>query len=152
MTSPKSPPIVDGQPFAPYQTLGYALKRAQQAMRLHMDRQLQEMGLNAPQYAVLASLEAEPGASNATLARRAFVTPQTMQSMLVKLERSGLIERNPDAQHGRIQRTGLTADGRTMVARAHVAAHISERLARDSAPSDAAEMLMRVAKALGSSN
>ncbi len=148
MTSPKTPPNTEDQPFAPYETLGYALKRAQHAMRLHMDRQLKEIGLNAPQYSVLANIEAEPGASNARLARRAFVTPQTMQAMLVKLEQSGLIARHPDAEHGRIQRTELTAKGRASLAKAHLAAQTSERLAREASTPDAVEMLTRVAEAL----
>lgn len=138
----------DNPHFVPHETLGYALKRAQQAMRLHMDRQLKEIGLTAPQYAVLASLEAEPGASNATLARRAFVTPQTMQAMLVKLEQAGLVERRPDTKHGRIRRTQLTRGGQAILSQAHCAAQASERLARDAASPDAVEMLSRVANAL----
>ena len=148
MASPKIPPSAVGQPFLPHETLGYALKRAQQAMRLHMDRQLKEIGLNAPQYSVLASLEDEPGASNARLARRAFVTSQTMQAMLVLLEQSGFIERHPDAEHGRIQRTKLTEKGCSSLARAHLAVHKSERLAREASTPDAVEMLARVAAAL----
>ena len=148
MTSPKTAPIAVDQPFLPHETLGYALKRAQQAMRLHMDRQLKEIGLNAPQYAVLASLEDEPGASNARLARRAFVTPQTMQAMLVKLEQSGLIERRPDTEHGRIQRTELTEKGwsywrkHTWPLRNRNGWRVRLRLP------DAVEMLTRVAEAL----
>ncbi len=138
----------EGPPFEPHETLGYALKRAQHAMRQHMDRQLKEVGLSAPQYAVLASLEAEPGASNATLARRAFVTPQTMQAMLVKLDRAGLIQRRPDAEHGRIQRTEMTAEGRAALIQAHRAAQDSERLAREVANPDAVAMLTRVADVL----
>jgi DNA-binding MarR family transcriptional regulator len=136
------------QPFLPHETLGYALKRAQQAMRLHMDRQLNDIGLNAPQYSVLASLEDEPGASNARLARRAFVTPQTMQAMLVKLEQSGLIERRPHTEHGRIQQTELTEKGFSLLAQAHLFARKSEQLAREASTPDAVEMLTRVAKAL----
>lgn len=149
MARPDSAPDSDSPPFVPHETLGYALKRAQQAMRLHMDRQLKEIGLSAPQYAVLASLEAEPGASNATLARRAFVTPQTMQAMLVKLEQAGLVERRPDADHGRIRRTLLTKDGQAVLSQAHRAAQASERLAREVASPDAVEMLTRIAEALG---
>lgn len=148
MTTPNAAPIAVDQPFLPHETLGYALKRAQHAMRLHMDRQLKEIGLNAPQYAVLASLEDEPGASNARLSRRAFVTPQTMQAMLVKLEQSGLIERRPDTEHGRIQRTELTEKGWSSLAQAHLAAQKSERLAREASTPDAVEMLTRVAEAL----
>lgn len=136
-------------PFAPHETLGYALKRAQQAMRSHMDQRLKEVGLTAPQYAVLASLEIEPGASNATLARLAFVTPQTMQVMLVKLEKASLILRKPDADHGRIQRTVLTDNGRAALSQAHAAAQQAEKIAKDAAGSPGAvAMLTRVAEAL----
>ncbi len=142
------PSSTEDPPFAPHETLGYALKRAQQALRLHMDRQLKGLGLTAPQYNVLSSLEAEPGASNARLARLAFVTPQTMQSMLVKLERAGLIERTPDEDHGRIQRTRLTQAGHTTVSKAHHAVRETERMAQAAASPDAAHMLLRVADTL----
>lgn len=138
----------DDSPFVPHETLGYALKRAQQALRMHLDRRLKELGLTAPQYNVLCSLEMEPGASNARLARRAFVTPQTMQSMLVKLERAGLIKRTPDAEHGRVQRTRLTEGGQDTVQKAHMIVRETERLARAAASKDAAAMLLRVAEAL----
>ena len=139
-------------PFHPHEGFGYALKQAQQAMRSRMDRELKPLGLNAPQYAVLASLEAEAGLSNADLARRAFVTPQTMQTMLVKLERAGMIERRPDAAHGRIQRTELTARGREAAKKAHAIAADAESAARaataEISPEVATAMLRRVAEAL----
>lgn len=135
-----------------HRTIGYALKRAQHAMRQRMDRGLKPLGLSAPQYAVLASLEAEPGASNAALARRAFVTPQTMQGMLVKLERAGLVARAPDADHGRIQRTELTEAGRTALVRAHrIAAEVERAAVQAIAPFDRDEtfdMLTRCVDAL----
>ena len=149
MTMPDHGDADETPPFAAHDTLGYALKRAQHAMRQHMDRQLKEIGLSAPQYNVLASLELEPGASNAALSRRAFVTPQTMQAMLVKLERAGLIAREPDAGHGRIQRTELTAKGRKAVGEAHRRVEMSERLAQDAAGPEATAILTRVADALG---
>ena len=139
-------------PSHPHEGFGYALKQAQQAMRSRMDRELKPLGLNAPQYAVLASLEAEPGLSNADLARRAFVTPQTMQTMLVKLKQVGMIERRPDAEHGRIQRTELTAAGREAVTNAHGIAADAEKAARAATAEISAEkataMLRRVAEAL----
>lgn len=148
MSSEIPPPAATEPPFLPHQTVGYALKRAQQAMRLHMDRQLRDLGLSAPQYNVLCSLAEEPGASNARLARRAFVTPQTMQAMLVKLEDIGMITRSADERHGRIQRTLLTAAGHSVLQRAHLAVQISERLARNAASPDAIAMLERIATAL----
>lgn len=95
----------------PYATIGFALKLAQQALRTRLDAGLREIGLTTPQYAVLAFLKEEAGASNAELARRAFVTPQTMQGILVTLERAGLISRTAHPEHGRVQQTELTAAG-----------------------------------------
>ncbi len=96
----------------PYATIGFALKLAQQALRTRLDSGLREIGLTTPQYAVLTFLKVEAGASNATLARRAFVTPQTMQAILVALERAGFISRTAHPEHGRVQKTELTARGR----------------------------------------
>ena len=136
----------------PYATIGFALKLAQQALRTHLDAALQKMGLTTPQYAVLAYLEVEAGASNAALARRAFVTPQTMQAILVALERSGFIARTPHPEHGRVQTTELTALGRgALEAASGIVADAEERLQNASAPSDpqaVAALLLRLAEAL----
>lgn len=99
--------------------LGYAVKRLQHALRLGMDDALRPAGLTAPQYAILCAVEAEPGLSNARLARAAFVTPQTMQGMLANLERDGVIGRHPDPNNGRVLRTELTLLGRDLLALSH---------------------------------
>jgi DNA-binding MarR family transcriptional regulator len=136
----------------PYATIGFALKQAQQALRTRLDSGLREIGLTTPQYAVLAFLEVEAGASNAALARRAFVTPQTMQAILVALERAGLIARTPHPEHGRVQMTELTARGRgALEAASGIVADAEKRLRDASAPSDpqaVAAMLLRLAEAL----
>jgi len=136
----------------PYATIGFALKQAQQALRTRLDSGLREIGLNTAQYAVLASLEVEAGASNAALARRAFVTPQTMQAILVGLERAGLIARTPHPEHGRVQTTELTAAGRDALAAASgIVGDAEARLTDASAPLDPQEvaaMLLRLAEAL----
>lgn len=98
---------------------GYALKRAQHALRIAMDDALRSLALTTPQYSVLSALEAEPGMSNARLARAAFVTPQTMHGLLTNLERSALIARDADPDHGRILRTKLTDRGWQVLAEAH---------------------------------
>lgn len=50
----------------------------------------------------MCTLEAEPGLSNARLARAAFVTAQTMQAVLANLEREGIVEREADPRNARI--------------------------------------------------
>lgn len=136
----------------PFATIGFALKMAQQALRTHMDAALQRIGLTTPQYAVLNFLTIEPGASNAALARRSFVTPQTMQGIVVALERSGFIVRAPHPDHGRVQTTELTDRGREALAAASgIVASAEARLREASAPLEpptVAAMLLRLAEAL----
>lgn len=136
----------------PYATIGFALKQAQQALRTHLDAGLREIGLTTPQYAVLAFLSVEAGASNAELARRAFVTPQTMQAILVALERSGFIARTPHPEHGRVQTTELTAIGRrALEAASGIVAEAEARVRKAAAPLDpqaVTAMLLRLAEAL----
>ncbi len=136
----------------PYATIGFALKQAQQALRTRLDSGLREIGLTTPQYAVLAFLEVEEGASNAALARRAFVTPQTMQAILVALERAGFIARTPHPEHGRVRTTELTASGRGALAAAGGIVADAEARVRDAAapldPQSVTAMLLRLADAL----
>ena len=83
-------------PEAVAKRLGYALKNAQHALRISMDQVLRPLMLTTPQYAVLCAVEAEPGMSNARLARAAFVAAQAMQGVLTNLEHGGLLARDPD--------------------------------------------------------
>ena len=136
----------------PYATIGFALKQAQHALRTRMDAELRQIGLTTPQYAVLACLKVEPGASNAALARQAFVTPQTMQAILVTLEKSGAIKRTPHPEHGRVHQTELTRLGdQALEAASVIVADAEKRLvdaAAPLAPELVANMLMRLASAL----
>jgi DNA-binding MarR family transcriptional regulator len=99
--------------------LGYKLKQTQHSLRLRMDEALRTLDLTTPQYAVLAQLELRPGISNATLARSAFITAQTMQAIVSNLEKRHLVKRKSDPQHGRILCTELTKQGIKVVQQAH---------------------------------
>ncbi len=147
-----SNPEIGSRMSDPYATIGFALKQAQQALRTRLDTGLREIGLTTPQYAVLAFLNVEGGASNAALARRAFVTPQTMQAILVALERSGLIARTAHPEHGRVQTTELTTKGRDVLeAASGIVANAEARVRNAAAPLDSqvvTAMLLRIAKAL----
>ena len=103
------------------QRLGYILKRAQHALRLCMDKRLEPLALSTPQYNVLSAVEQDPGISNASLARGAFVTAQSMVGTVASLERLGLIRRSSDAEHGRIRMTELTSRGKRILEKAHLA-------------------------------
>jgi len=107
--------------------LGYLLRRAQFAYRTALDRALAGAGLTSAQYVALAVLDVEPGLSNAALARRCQVTPQTMHTVVRGLEAAGWAARTPHATHGRIQETRLTDAGRVALRAAHVASKPVER-------------------------
>jgi DNA-binding MarR family transcriptional regulator len=104
--------------------VGYAVKRLQHALRSAMDEALAPLGLTTAGYAALAALgEAAPAAlSNAELARRCFVTPQTMNEVAAGLVRAGLAERQADPEDRRLVRLGLTGTGAAALERAHLAA------------------------------
>lgn len=120
---------INDMPLPVAKRLGYALKRAQHALRLRMDEALRPHSLTTPQYAVLSAIEAESGISSARLARAAFVTPQTMQGIMSNLERAGIIVRLADPHHGRVLRSELTALGREILLNAHLAVNaVEERM------------------------
>jgi DNA-binding MarR family transcriptional regulator len=99
--------------------LGYLVKNAQHEIRLRMDEALREIGLTTPQYSVLSFLEEYPGLSNADLARKSFVTPQTMNRIILILKNSGLVERSGHEHHGRVLKTALTELGTEKLRTAH---------------------------------
>ena len=110
-------------------SVGYQLKRTQHALRLRVDEVLKKVGLTTPQYAALSVLEDSPGLSGAALARRSFVTPQTMNMIVARLERAGLIARSPHPEHGRVLQAYLTNEGKTLVSGAHeVVEAVEERM------------------------
>ena len=105
---------------------GWLLKRAQDALNAAMTAVLREYGATLPEYAVLTALAEEPGLSNADLARRAFVTPQTMNQVLKELEHRGWVSRHPHPGHGRILQSELTADGARTLSACHQAVDVVE--------------------------
>lgn len=120
---------------------GYLLKRAQAALNAAMAGALREHGATLAQYAVLTALEEEPGLSNAGLARRAFVTPQTMNQVLRELEHKGWVVRHPDPAHARILQADLTPVGRAALRACHRAVNaIEEQMLAPLAPGDIAQL------------
>jgi DNA-binding MarR family transcriptional regulator len=105
--------------------VGYVLKRVQQALRAAMDEVLGRSGLTTAQYAALSVLEEAPGLSGAELARRCFVTPQTMNDIVAHLEAADLVERRR-GDDARVLRTALTAAGQDLVAVCHQAVEVVE--------------------------
>ena len=90
---------------------GYLIKRAQAAIHVCLEEIVSAHGLAIPQYVVLSLLAETPGLANADLARRAFVTPQSMNEVLKQLESTGLVERRRNPANARILNAYLTRTG-----------------------------------------
>lgn len=101
-------------------SVSYVLKQVHAAMRSAMDEALRPLDLTVPQYACLELLGRHPGLSNSELARRAFVTRQSMNLVVRRLQERGLLTRPDQALHGRALPTELTDDGRAILAKASV--------------------------------
>lgn len=102
-------------------TLGYLVKRVQQALRRNCDAVLKPTGLSMAQYAVLRALADHPEASAAELARWCFVTRQALQDVLAAVRSAGLVDSADQPVRGRARSLRLTASGKQHLAAAEIA-------------------------------
>ena len=96
--------------------IGYVVGRLDRAIRREISALVAPFGLTVPKYTALSILRDRPGLSNAQLARRCYVTPQSMNEVLIALEADGLIVRSPAANHGRVVEVTLSERGREVLA------------------------------------
>lgn len=82
-----------GLPTLP-EELGVLIKETQAVLHQRMDEVLRPLGLNVAQYACLHALHASPGITSSELARRAFVSRQSMNVLLQGLVQRELVERS----------------------------------------------------------
>jgi DNA-binding MarR family transcriptional regulator len=98
-------------------TLLYLVGRIDRVVRRAISHTLKAHGLSVNQYTTLSVLSRRSGLSNAQLARRALVSPQSMNEVLLTLEQRRLVRRRAHPDHGRILQAHLTARGRALLAR-----------------------------------
>ena len=96
--------------------LSYVVGRLDRALRREISALVAPHGLTVSKYTALSILRDRPGLSNAQLARRSYVTPQSMNEVLAALERDGLIVRSPAANHGRVVELTLSDRGDEVLA------------------------------------
>ena len=110
--------------------LGLHIKAAEQAMMAAKTEALRSFGLTVAQYAAMLSLYYVPEQSSAQLARAAAVTPQTMATVIAKLEQKRLVARRPSSDHAKVLIASLTTEGEALLLRADkVARRIEQRMA-----------------------
>ncbi|PZS31598.1 MAG: MarR family transcriptional regulator [Pseudonocardiales bacterium] len=94
------------------------IKRAEQASQAAKGRAVRAEGLTTAQYNVLLVLNHSPGITSSELARRCFVTAQTMSSVLTRLLDRDLVARTPHGRHPAVLEITVTATGHQLLTRA----------------------------------
>lgn len=109
--------------------VGYQVKRVQQRLRQVCDEELRGRGVSMAQYAVLRALADEPGLTSAELARRCFVTRQSLGDVLAGLTSGGLVDVTESVRSGRSRPVVLTPEGVALLAGADQAVRrVEERM------------------------
>jgi DNA-binding MarR family transcriptional regulator len=133
--------------------LSYLIGRLDRVLRRRLGEAVEPVGLSLPAYTALSVLRIHDGLSNAQLARRSLVTPQSMTEALGRLVDLGYVRRRPDPDHGRILRAELTAAGRRALERCDRAVDAVERELVDGLSADDVAalraMLLHFGRALG---
>jgi MarR family transcriptional regulator for hemolysin len=96
----------------PMATPGHHISRAARAMARLGDARLKPLGMSTGQLPVLVALKDGAKLSQRELARWAKVEQPTMAQMLARMERDGLIQREPDLEDGRSSLISLTETAR----------------------------------------
>jgi DNA-binding MarR family transcriptional regulator len=106
------------EPMAPIVTPLAAFKRLHRSARSALDRTLAPNGLSAARMTVLRLLTEEEGLTGAELARRAWVSPPTMNETVRWLLRQEMITRRPDPRGGRAIQLFIAPAGQAALDRA----------------------------------
>jgi DNA-binding MarR family transcriptional regulator len=101
----------------PEPRIAYAIARLQQRIFAGITERVSPYGLTTLQFTTLSVLDRHGAPlSSSQLARRAFMTPQSMSEVIHALERKGFIKRNPHPNHRRTLPATLTRKGRRILA------------------------------------
>src|SRR5439155_21814414 len=99
--------LVGGSVAAVSVRLSYVVGRLDRVLRRRLGEALAPHGLTVADYTALSVLRSRSGLSNAQLARRTLITPQSMNEVLGRLVERGYVDRSQDTDHGRIIRAEL---------------------------------------------
>jgi DNA-binding MarR family transcriptional regulator len=121
-SSPKLRLLSDGG----YKRTFYLVKRLETEAGTALDRALADHDITGGQYLILSLVSREGGRSSAELARRAHITPQSMNEVIAALETKGYIKRTENPENRRILQVGLTRDGRRLLASCDKAVDLAE--------------------------
>jgi DNA-binding MarR family transcriptional regulator len=121
--------------------ISYVIARLERALRTGINERVKPHGLTTLQYTTLSILGQGGRLSNAQLARRAYMTPQSMSEVLGALERKGLVDRTSEPSSGRGLPAALTSEGyRVLDACSSAVDALESEMLRDLTPRQATGM------------
>jgi DNA-binding MarR family transcriptional regulator len=121
-SSPKLRLLSDGA----YRRTFYLVKRLETEAGMALDRALTDYDVTGGQYLILSLVSRQGGRSSAELARRAFITPQSMNEVIAALEHKGYVRRTENPDNRRILQVGLTREGRRLLSDCDKAVDLAE--------------------------
>lgn len=130
---------------------GYVLWQLTHVMQQRMSKVLESLDLNLFQVGVLVHISTGENVSTAEIARRNLVSPQNASLTTKKLERLGLVSRNPHPTHGRINLFTLTPDGEKLLVKAvECLQTVEEQMLKDIPKENQANLLIMLKTCLSS--
>ncbi|MGD8913137.1 MAG: MarR family transcriptional regulator [Candidatus Thiodiazotropha sp.] len=102
--------------------IAYLVGHLERLVRRRLREVISPLGLTIQQYTALSVLNARGRLSNAQLAERSLITPQSANELVKTMEKRGWIERTADPSHKRIIHLYLTTPGKDVLNNAHRAA------------------------------
>jgi len=123
--------------------LTYVIASLDRILRRRMTEALAPLGITLSQFTALSVLDARGQASNAQLAERTFITPQSANEVMTAMVARNWISREPDPTHGRIVVLQLTNEGRDVLHQCQEAVRGLEEQMLDGIARDDAESVQK---------
>ncbi|WP_409076722.1 MarR family winged helix-turn-helix transcriptional regulator [Paraburkholderia sp. BL23I1N1] len=121
--------------------LAYVIGSLDRILRRRMTEALAPLGLTLAQFTALSVLDAKGQASNAQVAERSFITPQSANEVMNAMASRNWVSREPDPTHGRIVLLQLTDEGRAVLRECEQAVKAIEKQMMEGTGLEAAGMV-----------
>jgi DNA-binding MarR family transcriptional regulator len=109
------------KPGAPPTRISYVVGQLDRLLKRRLIETLSGFGLTLPQFTALSVINASGAMTNAKLAERSFITPQSANEVVKTMEANGWVGRAGHPTHGRLIHLSLTDEGRRVLHECDVA-------------------------------
>jgi len=129
------------RPSAAGMRITYLIGQLDRIVSRRLSEVLSQHGLTLAQYTALSVLRARGRASNAQLAERSFITPQSANVVVKTMQANGWVTREHDPANRRIVLLSLTPTGEALLDICNAKADRIERVMLDKTGDEAAQSL-----------